>query len=170
MTATIPRLGLLAALAFAPAALAQTSQPSTQGTIGTPTNPSGGGSTMAQGTPGTTNPAATATPGTTAAPMAPAPMAPAPAGRADSAPPSSGGPNAPGTNNPPTTATPVAGANSFTEGQARSRIEAAGFTDVTGLRKDDNGVWRGQGMRGGSRTEVGLDFQGNVVVGNAPAR
>jgi hypothetical protein len=36
----------------------------------------------------------------------------------------------PNTNNP---TAPVAGANSFTEAQARSRIEAAGYTDVSKL-------------------------------------
>jgi opacity protein-like surface antigen len=62
---------------------------------------------------------------------------------------------------------PVAGANSFTEGQARSRIEGAGYSNVGDLRKDDQGVWRGQAMRNGSRTEVALDYQGNVVAGAA---
>ena len=57
---------------------------------------------------------------------------------------------------------PVAGANSFTEGQAKSRIEAAGFTNVTALKKDDNGVWRGKASKGGSATDVSVDFQGNV--------
>jgi opacity protein-like surface antigen len=69
----------------------------------------------------------------------------------------------------PTTTAPVAGSNSFTEGQARSRIEAAGWTNVTDLRKDDQGVWRGRAMRGGIAAAVGLDFQGNVVEGSAPA-
>ncbi|EHM02851.1 hypothetical protein HMPREF9946_00756, partial [Acetobacteraceae bacterium AT-5844] len=84
-----------------------------------------------------------------------------------------GAPAQPGTpqrsEGPPTTATPAAGANSFTEGQARRRIEEAGFTDVQNLRKDEQGVWRGQGMRNGTRADVGLDFRGNVVIGNAPA-
>ncbi|WP_424134549.1 hypothetical protein [Roseomonas chloroacetimidivorans] len=71
---------------------------------------------------------------------------------------------------PRTTTTPAAGANSFTEGQARSRIEAAGFTGVQELKKDESGVWRGRAMRGGQTAEVGLDYQGNVVTGNAPAR
>jgi hypothetical protein len=71
---------------------------------------------------------------------------------------------------PRVTATPAAGANSFTEGQARSRIEAAGFTGVQDLKKDEAGVWRGRAMRGGQTAEVGLDFQGNVVTGAAPAR
>ena len=37
-------------------------------------------------------------------------------------------------------AAPMAGANSFTENQAKDRIEKAGFTEVTGLRKDDQGI------------------------------
>lgn len=57
---------------------------------------------------------------------------------------------------------PVAGANSFTEGQAKSRIEEAGYTAVTDLKKDDNGVWRGKGTKGGSSQNVSIDFQGNV--------
>jgi hypothetical protein len=32
---------------------------------------------------------------------------------------------------------PVAGRNSFTEGQAKSKIEEAGYTGVTDLKKDD---------------------------------
>jgi len=58
---------------------------------------------------------------------------------------------------------PVAGANSFTEEQARERIVAAGYTDVTGLMKDEKGVWRGKASKDGASTEVSLDFQGNVV-------
>ena len=71
---------------------------------------------------------------------------------------------------PATTTTPVQGANSFTEGQARSRIEAAGYTGVQELKKDKSGVWRGRAMRGGQTADVGLDYQGNVVTGAAPAR
>jgi hypothetical protein len=33
---------------------------------------------------------------------------------------------------------------------------------VTGLRKDDNGIWRGHGKRGGQDVEVGIDYRGNV--------
>src|SRR3954464_8635857 len=58
---------------------------------------------------------------------------------------------------------PVAGRNSFTEGQAKSKIEEAGYTNVTDLKKDDNGVWRGKAAKkGGSATAVSVDFQGNV--------
>jgi hypothetical protein len=57
---------------------------------------------------------------------------------------------------------PVAGRNSFTEGQAKSKIEDAGYSNVSDLKKDDNGVWRGKASKGGSSTNVSLDFQGNV--------
>lgn len=58
--------------------------------------------------------------------------------------------------------TPVAGRNSFTEGQAKSRIEGAGYSNVSGLQKDDQGVWRGKADKAGTKTDVSLDFQGNV--------
>jgi len=61
-------------------------------------------------------------------------------------------------------AQPVAGANSFTEGEAKSRIEARGFANVTELNKDDQGVWRGKAMRDGMSVDVALDFQGNVFA------
>ena len=41
-------------------------------------------------------------------------------------------------------------------------IEEAGYTKVTDLKKDDNGVWRGKASKGGSATAVSVDFQGNV--------
>ena len=63
---------------------------------------------------------------------------------------------------------PVAGANSFTESQAKSRIEKMGFADVTDLKKDDNGVWRGRAMKGGQMVDVSVDFQGNVIQAGTP--
>jgi hypothetical protein len=62
-----------------------------------------------------------------------------------------------------TAASPQPGANSFTEGQARSRIEAAGFSNVSELQKDDQGIWRGRGMREGRQVNVALDFTGAVT-------
>ena len=58
---------------------------------------------------------------------------------------------------------PLKGANSFTEGQARDRAIARGFTDVTGLKKDDDGIWRGIGKKGDREVAVAVDFRGNVV-------
>lgn len=57
---------------------------------------------------------------------------------------------------------PVAGRNSFTEGQAKSRIEEAGYSNVSGLQKDNQGVWRGKADKAGTKTDVSVDFQGNV--------
>jgi putative membrane protein len=59
---------------------------------------------------------------------------------------------------------PVPGANSFTEDQAKSRIQDAGFTDVSALTKDDQGIWRGEASKGGKKVAVALDYQGNVVA------
>jgi hypothetical protein len=59
---------------------------------------------------------------------------------------------------------PVAGANSFTEGEAKSRIEAKGYANVTELKKDDQGIWRGKAQQNGRSVTVALDFQGNVFA------
>jgi hypothetical protein len=59
---------------------------------------------------------------------------------------------------------PAAGANSFTESQAKSRIEAAGYSNITALAKDKDGVWRGKGSKGGKPMDVSLDYQGNIVA------
>jgi opacity protein-like surface antigen len=66
-------------------------------------------------------------------------------------------------NSPPNPGAPVAGANSFTEGQAKSRLETNGFSNVSGLQKDANGVWRGKASKGGQTVDVSVDFQGNVT-------
>lgn len=58
---------------------------------------------------------------------------------------------------------PVAGANSYTEGEARGRIEKMGFANVSDLKKDNNGVWRGRAMKDGKMVDVSLDYQGNVI-------
>jgi len=59
---------------------------------------------------------------------------------------------------------PVEGANSFTEAQAKDRIAEAGYTDVSALKLDEKGVWRGTAMKDGKSMPVGLDYQGNVVA------
>ncbi len=58
---------------------------------------------------------------------------------------------------------PLSGANSFTESQARDRINAAGFQDVKDLKKDDQGVWRAVAKKGDTQVNVALDYRGNVV-------
>ena len=63
-----------------------------------------------------------------------------------------------------TTAAPVAGANSFTMGQAQKRIEDQGYTQVTGMAKDESSIWRGHAMKDGKSVNVALDFQGNITA------
>ena len=67
----------------------------------------------------------------------------------------------PNANNP---GAPAAGANSFTEGQAISRIEGGGYSNISGLVKDKDGIWRGKASKAGKTVDVGLDYQGNVVT------
>jgi hypothetical protein len=67
----------------------------------------------------------------------------------------------PNANNP---GAPAAGSNSFTETQAKSRIEAAGYSNVSHLIKDKDGIWRATATKGGATgVAVALDYQGNVV-------
>lgn len=56
------------------------------------------------------------------------------------------------------------GSNSFTEAQAKARLEDHGFTGVGGLTKDDNGVWWATASKDSKSVRVGLDFQGNIAV------
>ena len=57
---------------------------------------------------------------------------------------------------------PAKGANSFTDGEARRRLEKEGFTTVTDLKKDNEGVWRGKATKGGNNVGVWLDYKGNI--------
>jgi putative membrane protein len=70
------------------------------------------------------------------------------------------------TDTTPNAAALVPGANSFTEAQAKQRIEDAGYSNVSKLAKDDQGIWRGQATQAGEDLDVGLDYQGNVVAAN----
>jgi hypothetical protein len=58
---------------------------------------------------------------------------------------------------------PLKGANSFTEGQAKDRAEAYGFSNVSGLKKDDDGIWRGSAVQDGKPVQIAVDYKGNVV-------
>jgi putative membrane protein len=45
-----------------------------------------------------------------------------------------------------------------------SRIEKAGYSNVNGLAKDKDGIWRGVASKDGTTVHVALDYQGNVVA------
>ena len=59
---------------------------------------------------------------------------------------------------------PLKGANSFTENQAKDRAMAAGFTEVSALTKDADGIWRGTAKLNGNEGKIAVDFKGNVVA------
>ncbi len=59
---------------------------------------------------------------------------------------------------------PLAGANSFTETQAKDRVVAHGFSMPVTLVMDDRGVWRGATMQDGKSMTVAVDYKGNVVA------
>jgi hypothetical protein len=61
-------------------------------------------------------------------------------------------------------ARPAAGSNSFTMGEAKARFERQGFSNVSDLKKDNNGVWHGQAQKDGSTDHVWLDYKGNIGV------
>ncbi len=61
-----------------------------------------------------------------------------------------------------TAAQPAHGSNSFTAAQARGKIQDKGFANVTDLKKDDGGVWRGKAQKNGQTVSVWLDYKGNV--------
>ena len=54
------------------------------------------------------------------------------------------------------------GSNSFTEGEARSRLQSAGLSNVEDLKKDNTGIWRGKATRNGATVSVGLDYKGSI--------
>ena len=59
---------------------------------------------------------------------------------------------------------PLKGANSFTEGQAKDRAMANGLSAVSGLKKDNDGIWRGTAQQNGKTVNVAIDYKGNVVA------
>ena len=58
-------------------------------------------------------------------------------------------------------AAPAAGNNSFTEEQAKGHLANAGYTNITNMTQDAQGVWHGQAMKGGKSAPVSVDYQGS---------
>lgn len=151
---------VLAGSLVATAAVAQTTAPTT-------TTPSTTGTPPAVTTmPSTTMPSAAMPRATTAAPPATTATGVAPStGLVDR---NTGTAAAAGNRNQAVTTTnanalqPAKGANSFTMGEARRRLTRQGFTQVAGLKKDGDGIWRGEAMKAGAKTAVWLDYKGNI--------
>ena len=55
------------------------------------------------------------------------------------------------------------GSESLNEDQALQRIGAKGYLDISGLEKDERGIWRGKAtLDDGRPVDVTLDLQGNI--------
>jgi hypothetical protein len=63
----------------------------------------------------------------------------------------------------PNTASLPAAPNARGSGSARSRIEADGYKNVTGLTRNADGSWGGKAMRGSSLVDVQVDSRGHVI-------
>jgi hypothetical protein len=74
-------------------------------------------------------------------------------------------PTQPQSSAPTTTGTgAVAGANSFTETQARRRLEQNGYSQVSSLVKGKDGIWRGTAMKNGASGQVSVDYKGDISM------
>ncbi len=47
----------------------------------------------------------------------------------------------------------------------RTKIEQAGYTDVTDLSRDNMGVWRARGRKGNDLVEITVDKGGRIKAG-----
>ncbi|HZZ90031.1 MAG TPA: hypothetical protein VFE13_17010 [Caulobacteraceae bacterium] len=56
------------------------------------------------------------------------------------------------------------GHNSFTKGEAQKRLEKAGYTGVSGLTLDSDGLWQAQASKDGQTVHVALDYKGDIAT------
>jgi hypothetical protein len=80
-------------------------------------------------------------------------------------------PDAAAAANPPAQSEPAAPAApnlaaTLTETQAKSRIEAEGYSNVSNLKKDAKGMWNATAMKDGKPVQISLDSQGKVTLLN----
>jgi hypothetical protein len=73
-------------------------------------------------------------------------------------------PTAPPQSAPAAAITSQAISRAFTADQAKSQIEADGYSKVSGLKKDDKGIWQGKAVKDGLPVNVTLDTAGKVTA------
>ena len=56
------------------------------------------------------------------------------------------------------------GKNSFTIKQAASRLRKAGYTHVSNLAQDQDGLWQARAMHHGKWVNAAVDYKGNVAA------
>ncbi len=77
-------------------------------------------------------------------------------------------PSSPSTTTPPSggSSTTMPGSSStsgaMTESSVKTKIEASGYSNVTGLKKDSTGDWTAKATKGGKQVAVMVDSKGMV--------
>ncbi|WP_369062008.1 hypothetical protein ABOZ73_07490 [Caulobacter sp. 73W] len=59
---------------------------------------------------------------------------------------------------------PTPGANSYTADQARAALEKAGYTDISVLNQNENGLWQAAAVKDGKSVNVSIDYKGAVTA------
>jgi putative membrane protein len=59
-------------------------------------------------------------------------------------------------------AVPRPGDNKIPEGEAKTKLESAGYSNIQDLHLDADGIWRGVATKQGKSVDVSLDYQGNI--------
>jgi hypothetical protein len=72
--------------------------------------------------------------------------------------------SAPQTSTQAPTGSQSSAGGAITMDQAKSRIEEAGYSSVSGLRKEPKGAWRANAVKDGQPMTVTLDANGTVVA------
>ena len=60
----------------------------------------------------------------------------------------------------------LAESSPITEEQAKAKIEAEGYSEISALMKDENGMWTASAMKDGKPVQLSLNEQGNIAVLN----
>ena len=63
-----------------------------------------------------------------------------------------------------TDAKPAAQGNLFTEEQARVHLSHQGYTNISGMMKNENGTWVGSATKDGKTVTVAVDVKGKVAT------
>ena len=56
------------------------------------------------------------------------------------------------------------GANSFAESQARDLLKKQGYSDVSPLVNDKDGIWHGKAVKNQTTYDVSVDYQGHILA------
>jgi len=59
-----------------------------------------------------------------------------------------------------------AGAKIESAEQAKAKIESEGYTEVSGLKQDDKGMWTATAMKEGKPVQLSLNTEGQIAVIN----